>query len=269
MLAHLWLIPAGFLLGAFGTLIGAGGGFLLAPLLLVVYPGESAAVITSISLAVVCLNALSGSVAYARMGRVDFRSGAAFAAAATPGAILGAMATQAAPRSLFDPLFGGALLALSALLALGGGGGEGRAVRGLAADARRTIVEGGGAAHRYAFNSRLGAAVSVVVGFVSSFLGIGGGVLHVPALVRLLGFPVHVATATSHFVLAITALAGVLTHAVHGAFHHGVRRAAMLGAGALVGAQFGAHLSARVHGRWILRSLAAALALVGVRLLFF
>ena len=40
------------------------------------------------------------------------------------------------------------------------------------------------------------------MGFVSSFLGIGGGIIHVPLMVAALGFPVHVATATSDFVLA-------------------------------------------------------------------
>ena len=37
----LWLIPVGFVLGAYGTLIGAGGGFLLVPLLILLYPNDS------------------------------------------------------------------------------------------------------------------------------------------------------------------------------------------------------------------------------------
>jgi len=65
---YLWLLPLGFAVGAFGTVIGAGGGFLLAPILLMLYPEASPETITSISLAAVCANATSGSVAYARMG---------------------------------------------------------------------------------------------------------------------------------------------------------------------------------------------------------
>jgi len=41
----------------------------------------------------------------------------------------------------------------------------------------------------------------------------------------------------------------------------------VIAAGAVVGAQVGARLSRRIHGRWIMRSLAAALSLVGVRIL--
>ena len=69
-LEYLWLIPLGFVVGAYGTLIGAGGGFLLVPVLLLLYPRETPETITSISLAVVFFNALSGSIAYARMKRI-------------------------------------------------------------------------------------------------------------------------------------------------------------------------------------------------------
>lgn len=55
----LWLIPLGFFAGGYGTLIGAGGGFVLAPALLLLYPGEAPETITSISLASVFFNALS------------------------------------------------------------------------------------------------------------------------------------------------------------------------------------------------------------------
>jgi uncharacterized membrane protein YfcA len=82
------------------------------------------------------------------------------------------------------------------------------------------------------------------------FLGIGGGVIHVPLLVRALGFPTHPATATSHFVLAIMAGTGTVTHIVLGSFSrgHGVRRAAVLSVGVVVGAQVGAHVSLRLRG---------------------
>jgi uncharacterized membrane protein YfcA len=79
------LIGLGLLVGAFGTLIGAGGGFVLVPVLLILYPQDSPALVTGISLAVVFFNAASGSVAYVRMRRVDMASGLMFAAATGPG----------------------------------------------------------------------------------------------------------------------------------------------------------------------------------------
>ena len=107
MILHdLWLVPVGFAVGVYGTLIGAGGGFVLMPVLLILYPKEAPNLLASISLAVVFLNALSGSVAYARMRRIDYRAGLLFAAAATPGAVAGAFTTSLVPRRLFDLIFG-------------------------------------------------------------------------------------------------------------------------------------------------------------------
>lgn len=94
----------------------------------------------------------------------------------------------------------------------------------------------------------LGAALSTAFGFISSFLGIGGGFLYVPALVYFLGFPVHVATATSLFVLTITAFTGSATHLAAGTFHQGVRRAMALSVGAIVGAQIRSP-AVRTHSR--------------------
>jgi len=61
---YLWLVPLGLFVGTIGTLIGAGGGFILVPALLLLFPNEAPQTITSISLIVVFFNALSGSLAY-------------------------------------------------------------------------------------------------------------------------------------------------------------------------------------------------------------
>jgi len=86
-------------------------------------------------------------------------------------------------------------------------------------------------------------------------------------MVYLLDFPVHIATATSHFILAIMSLTGTIVHIVTGAFTRGVRRTACLAIGVLIGAQFGAAMSNRVKGVWIIRGLAGALGIVGIRIL--
>ena len=111
-----------------------------------------------------------------------------------------------------------------------------------------------------------GAGVSTVFGFISSFFGIGGGFLYVPALVYLLRFPIHIATATSLFVLTITAFTGSVTHVAARLFQHGFRRVIALSTGAIIGAPLAARFSRRIRGEWIIRSLAAALGLVGLRL---
>jgi len=130
----------------------------------------------------------------------------------------------------------------------------------------RNLVEADGTPHTFSFNPVLGVGLSLFAGFMSSLLGIGGGIIHVPVLIHLLNFPVHIATATSHFVLAVMAFVGTCVHILTGAFSHGIRRTACLAVGVLIGAQLGAHLSNRVHGDWIIRGLAIALGFVGVRI---
>lgn len=267
MLQYLWLLPLGVAIGAYGTLIGAGGGFVLVPLLLLAYPGEPPEIITSISLAVVFCNAFSGSLAYARQGKIDYLSGSLFAAAAVPGAVLGALATPLLPRSEFDLILGIVMIAGSLYLMARRDDPQSPHARPVRGGLQRRIAEADGTIHTYSYDPRIGVGLSAVVGFLSSLLGIGGGIIHVPALTHLMNFPVHVATATSHFVLAIMALAGTIVHILTGAFHRGTRRTIVLSVGVLIGAQIGAALSQRVHGRWILRGLAAALFLVGLRLL--
>jgi uncharacterized membrane protein YfcA len=257
----------GVFVGAFGTLIGAGGGFILMPILLLAYPATEAATLTAISLGVVFFNAVSGSCSYARMKRVDFTSGWLFLLTGIPGAIGGAYVVQFIPRRTFNLVFG-LLLLLGGLSLFLNTFSRGAHRHPIGATFRRTLIDAEGIRHVYAYNLPAAMILSLAVGLVSSTLGIGGGIIHVPAMVNLLDFPVHIATATSHFILAAVSLTATIIHLIDGSLAwKDMPRLLPIAFGAVAGAQIGARVSSRVHGRWILRSLAGALALVGVRVL--
>ncbi len=267
---YLGLIALGTAVGCYGTLIGAGGGFVLMPVLLLLYPDQSADLLTCISLAVVFFNALSGSEAYAVLKRIDYRSGLMFSLATIPGAVLGALNTSYVPRRLFDLIFS-ILLLIAAAFLVWQPSKKAPGQKALTAIRHRTerhLVDAQGITYEYNFNWLLGMGISTVVGYLSSFLGIGGGIIHVPALSYLLNFPIHIATATSHFILAIMALTGTVVHIMTGTFAHGVHRTIALAIGVVIGAQIGARLSDKIRGPWIIRALAIALGLVGLRILF-
>jgi uncharacterized protein len=261
------LVLLGIAVGAFGTIVGSGGGFILTPILLLLYPHDSPAAVTAISLTAVFFNAASGSAAYAHQRRIDYRSGLAFAGAALPGSVAGALVVGVVSRTLFDLLMGVVLIGLAAWLVFGERE-PGEPVAGRASS--RVLTDRYGKTYRYDVPLRRGVLYSTVVGFASSFLGIGGGVIHVPLLVRTLGFPTHIATATSHFVLAIIAGSGAITHVAAGSFAHGhgIRRAIALSVGVVGGAQVGARLSLRASGRLVEVLLAVALVALAARLLF-
>jgi uncharacterized membrane protein YfcA len=258
------LVALGAGVGAVGTLVGAGGGFILTPVLLVLYPHDPAQTITAISIGTVFFNASSGSIAYARQRRIDYRSGLVFGLATVPGSILGALVVGDVPRGAFDALMAALLILVAAWLIVG----SVRENRPRKRGTLRSIVDRQGTATIFRTPVLLGAAFSVVVGFVSSFLGIGGGIIHVPLLVGLLGFPVHIATATSHFVLVFMSGTSTVTHVFQGSYRigQGLRRTLALSAGVVAGAQVGAHVSLRTSGAVIQRVLAVLLLGLGVRL---
>jgi hypothetical protein len=262
------LFGLGMFAGAYGTMIGAGGGFLIVPALLMLFHFPVLAAVGT-SLCTVFVNATSGTVNYMHQKRVEYRTGLAFVAAVVPGALAGAVVARWWHPGTFTAVFGVLLIILSAFILLRHGGStavgsvpEPVSGPGLS---DRTLVDATGVRFRYAVNMRLGMAVSVVAGLLSSLLGIGGGIIHVPVMIYWLGIPAHVAIATSHFILALSSLTGVVVFALEG----GIRwpAAACLGAGAAIGAQVGARLASRLHARWLARFLGVALFLLGIRLL--
>lgn len=266
------LIIIGFGIGSLGTLIGAGGGFILVPVMLLAFPELSPEVITAISLAVVACNAASGSVAYIHSRRVDFKAGIIFALCTIPGSVLGVYTTRIIPRDTFDVFFGMLLIALALFLFL-----KKRrkkedvtVIKERRGWIRQHLTDRQGHTFDYSYDVRLGGALSVGVGYFSPLLGIGGGIIHVPALSELLHFPVHIATATSHFILAIMATVSVIVHFSGGVYSdpHVMKLVIGFIIGVIPGAQFGAYLSKKITGNIIIRALAVSLGLVGIRILF-
>jgi uncharacterized membrane protein YfcA len=271
MLETATLIMAGFIIGTFGTLIGAGGGFILVPLLLIFYPELGPELTTAISMAVVSVNAVSGTIAYARSGRIDYKAGIVFALYTIPGSILGALTVKYVPQKLFSILFGILLIILSvylfyknrvkapqlSLLITGKGYKQ------------HTLTDKDGVIYQYCYNSTIGNVISVLVGYISPLLGIGGGIIHVPAMVNWLKFPVHIATATSHFILAVMATVSVITHALQGTYNNPniVNMIFFIALGVIPGAQLGAYFSHKIKSHIILQVLSACMVIVGIRIL--
>jgi uncharacterized protein len=266
------LILTGFIIGIFGTLIGAGGGFILVPILILGYPELSAETITAISIAIVAANAISGSIAYARSGRIDFKAGTIFAAFTIPGSILGVLTTQYIPRNFFNILFGVLLIALAVYLLIQ----RNKPVETLVKDPtqkrwkQHSLIDHAGIKYRYTYNQTTGILISILVGYISPVLGIGGGIIHVPALVQWLQFPVFIATATSHFILAIMSSVSVIVHAIKGSYNDPkiLHMVIGLSIGVIPGAQIGAWLSHKLRSRTIIGVLAFCLGLVGLRILW-
>jgi uncharacterized protein len=263
--AYALLIPLGLVIATYGTLIGAGGGILIVPALLLLYPHESANIIASISLAVIFFNAVSGTLAYGHMHRIDYRAGLLFAGVAVPAGFLGAYFTSFLSRRIFDLAFSALVLSLATFIFLRPTPKH----HGYQATSRETIhrlTDFKGNSFEYSFSNRRGVLLSFGIGLVSSMLGIGGGPFYVTMLVYPLHFPLHVATATTQFMLMIISLTWSSAHFIASGFEHGIFRTLFLGMGVLIGAQIGAQLSQRIAGTVISRIMAGGLLVIGIRL---
>ena len=251
-------------------MVGAGGGFLIVPVLLLVWhlPPALAA---GTSLSVVFINASAGSFSYARQGRIDYKSGILLALPTLPGSVLGAFVSKEISGRAFDVMFAVLLLSVAGLLLWKPvGRGEESVHHEVDPNApwyrmSRVVVDKSGHEFRYQYNLIWGLLISFGVGFLSSILGIGGGIVHVPALIHLLGFPSHLAAATSHFILAISSLVGAGTHVSLGNVLF--VPAALMGVGVIFGAQVGAAIARKAKGAVTVRLLSIALIVVAIRLL--
>ena len=262
---HIFLLPLlGASVAALGTMVGLGGGFILVPILIILFPEARPATIIAISLTVVFLNASSATISNVRARRIDARTAWLLLLGATPAAVAGSAVAQRVSRDAFESMFGG-LLIFGALYILWRSTKVPDQDLSVQHEPNREIRERRGAIYRFYVDTLLAAVISPAAGFISSFFGIGGGVIHVPALTFMLKVPMRVASSTALLVLVFTSIAALSTLFLSGAIDEGWRRAGLLGFGALFGAQLGVYLSSRVNPKVVLFILSAALVIVGVR----
>ena len=265
----LLLVLLGLLAAGYGTLIGASGSFILVPSLLFLYPGEPPTHIAPVTLAVSFFSALSGSVSYGRQGRIDYRGGLILIVGMVAGGVLGAFSTAFLDRRTFELVVGTFLIGVSlyqigvsAYLRIHNHHNHDHEVTTSETD------DPPGVLHTHVFHPVVGIGSSSAVGFVAGLVGIGGGPLLVPILVRLLHFPVHEATGTALFVILPQVMAGTLEHAWAGHFARELwLRVLPLALGVIGGAQLGTRFSRRVHSNVILRILYLSLGAMGIALI--
>ena len=250
MIESVFLLAVGIFVGMFGTLIGVGGGFIIVPLLTIVYQFTPQHAVGT-SMVIVALNAISGTISYIRQRRIDYKTGLMFASATLPGSFLGAYLLQMVSKPVFDISFGILLLSISIYL-------------GIRKQSASNILTMDSFV-RPDYNKFLGMFISFLVGFVASMAGIGGGVVHVPAMIYLFGFPPFIAIPTSHFILAISATFAGGSHAFIGEVEWSF--IPYLGTGAIIGAQIGGRLSHKIKSVWIIRALLVVMMIVAVRLI--
>lgn len=240
-------VAVGLGAGVMSGLFGIGGGAVMVPLLVLwlALPQHRA---HATSLAAIIVTAASGMARFAGGGEVHYLAGLGIAAGAVAGAFAGAQLMHRLSPTRLRQAFG-VLMVVVSLQMLFGFTPEGGAL----------VLGGPQVAVGYLL-------LGVAAGVLSGLMGVGGGVIIVPAMVLLFGFSQHAAEGTSLLIIIPTAVAGSIRHAKNG--YTDVRLGMILGAGGVVGAWLGASVALNLDGDLLQKLFAVFLLATGAHLLW-
>jgi len=279
-----FVVMAGAITGAFGAILGTGGGVFLIPLLVL---GLGVPMHYAVATSIVSIIATSSAVASANVerGTANMRLGMTLEVATSIGAIIGGISAGWIAASVLEGFFGLVLVPTAMLMWRGKESGveaadqigplkqtgppvpppDGGQVMGALDgsyfdEAERRVV-----AYRV---RRLGAgwAISFVAGAVSGLLGIGGGVFKVPALHLFCDVPIKAAAATSNFMIGVTAAASAFLYYGRGEVRPALTAATVIGV--VAGSALGSALNRRLRGAHVQKVFAVLLVAVAMQMLY-
>src|SRR4051812_2880898 len=272
----LFIVVLGFVVGLLSGMFGVGGGFLTTPLL--IFYGIPPTVAVASAATQITGASVSGAMVHMRRGGVDLKMGAVMIVGGLFGSVTGAaMFRLLQTTGQIDLVIGalyvlilgwiGVLMLKDSLVALG--------------HVKPPSTERPPTRHnrwvaslplRWRFyNSGLyvsplaPVALGFVAGMLTVFLGIGGGFILVPAMIYLLGMAARVVIGTSLVMILAVSAATTLVHALT-TRSVDIVLAALLLAGGVIGAQYGAILATRVKPDLLRLALAVIILLVGLRM---
>lgn len=231
--------------GAFGAMLGLGGGIILTPVATIALGYEIKEMIPA-SLAAVVATSCVGSLGYLRKGLVELDLGVYLLLPTVIGAILGAKLGYWAPQNVLAGLFAILMVVVSVQLL-----------------ASKEAADDGADWDR----SRLyvGMGLSMGAGAISALLGVGGGIVQTPMMHLLLKLGMRKAIATSVFLIGATGAASGLVYLAKGAMLGPIVAPVVLGI--MVGARIGSYLGSRAPLIVLRRIFAATMILLAIRMI--
>lgn len=261
---------ASFAAGTFGSMLGLGGGVILVPVMTLVL-GIDIRYAIGASIVSVIATSSGAAATYVRDRITNMRIGMFLETGTTAGAITGAfIGGLISGRALF--VIFAVVIAYSAYMMFRKRNQEGEVSQQPDALAKRLRLSGsyydnalGRTVEYHPTHTWLVLAVSYVAGAVSGLLGIGGGALKVPAMDLAMKLPIKVSTATSNFMIGVTAAASAGVYFVRGQVNPII--AAPVALGVLCGAMVGSRLMVKARSKVLRLFFVALLAVMAVQML--
>ncbi|MGB9428461.1 MAG: sulfite exporter TauE/SafE family protein [Gammaproteobacteria bacterium] len=255
--------------GAIGSITGLGGGMVIVPLLTLGFhmPMPEA---VGVSLFGVIATSTGAAPRFVGTGLNNVRAGLFLQVAASSGALLGAYSSHFLPAKLLFVIFGLVLL-YSGIVSFMPSHSE---VLGAAQSSPLALrlrlnskyQQGNSWTHYHVTGVVPGFLVMIGAGFLSALLGIGSGAFKVLAMDRIMKLPFRVSTATSNFMIGMTAATSAGFYLSHGDTSPLIAGTVILGV--LVGAYVGSHWLATLRVKTLRRVFTLVLILVALQMLF-
>ncbi|MFD6178587.1 MULTISPECIES: sulfite exporter TauE/SafE family protein [unclassified Isoptericola] len=233
--------------GALGSALGMAGGIFVVPLL-TLYAHASFPVAVAVGLVSVIACSCAGAPQFLAAGLTNLRLAVVLESATALGAVAGVFLVGSLPESFLYGVFAAVLL-VSAVQML-----TGRRARPAAPSVRRdrlalgatyTDRDGSAVAYQVA-RLPLGMTFMFGAGTLSALLGIGSGVLKIPAMDAAMRLPIKVSSATANLMIGVTACGAAAAYLVSGTLD--LELAAPVVLGSVAGSVVGARVLVRVAG---------------------
>ena len=255
MIVGLLMVGGGAAAGAFGSLLGLGGGVLIVPLLTLGF-GLPLREAVGVSLICVIMTSSAAAGVYLERHVANLRLGMTLELFTAIGALVGGSIAFLLDERLLSLLFGVLLLYVAATMA------RARTAETIRDTPAATDVEAvarpattpsalerlSGDGYRVR-NLGRGVVGATGAGVASALLGIGGGIIKVPLMHLSMGVPLRIATATSNMMIGITAAASAVIYVIRGGIDPYV--AGPTAIGVFLGATVGSRLAHRVDLRYL------------------
>ena len=252
VLTFLLIIIIGVAAGIFGAVLGLGGGIIIIPVLTQVFHVDFKMAVAT-SLVAVIATSTGGAITYLKEQKANIRLGMTLEVTTTIGSLIAVIIIGVISEKLLTVIFIAILLYSGYNMFI--------SIRPKVSfdnitDENNYKIE----------NLPLGMTVSLIAGMLSGLLGIGGGLIKVPAMTLLMKIPIKPATATSNFMIGVTAATSALFYFGKEVIITDITAAMTIGV--LIGAFIGVRVSGKLKNNTIIYTFIAVILLTAVKMIW-
>lgn len=221
----IYLVITGLCAGFVGALFGLGGGIVIVPALTLIFGMPVTQAVGTSLVSVVAVSTVA-AIDYLKSGRADMELGLLLASATSLGAVLGGTLAAIVPEKVIYFLFSAVLFIASF---------------NMTRPRRVTLID---KQYKSPTHKAAGYGISFISGNLSGMLGVGGGIIQVTMMRGIMKMPMKISTATSSFMIGMTAAPAALIYILRGDLV--LNDAAAIILGVFAGSRLGAMVSYRI-----------------------